>query len=44
MVDGQFDVIPLLDGRPLNAVELQRAIAGGAKGLSVASLSDTKAS
>jgi len=43
MVDGQFDVIPLLDGRPLNAVELQRALAGGAKGLSVATLSDTKA-
>lgn len=43
MVDGQFDVIPLLDGRPLNAVELQRALAGGAKGLSVASLSETKA-
>lgn len=43
MVDGQFDVIPTLDGQPLNAVELQRAIASRAKGLGVASLSDTKA-
>jgi hypothetical protein len=43
MVDGQFDVIPLLDGQPLNAVELQHAIATKAKGLTVASLSDTNA-
>jgi transglutaminase-like putative cysteine protease len=39
MVDGQFDVIPVLDGVPLNAVELQQAIARGERGLHVDSYS-----
>jgi hypothetical protein len=39
MVDGQFDVIPVLDGVPLNAVELQKAIARGDRGLRVDSYS-----
>jgi transglutaminase-like putative cysteine protease len=43
MIDGQFDVIPTLDGEPLNAVELQRALAAKKKGLDVDSLSGTKA-
>ena len=30
MIDGQFNVMPVLGDRPLNAVELQRALAGGA--------------
>lgn len=41
MVDGQWDVIPTLRGRPLNAVELQRALARRAKGLGVDSFSGT---
>ncbi|HEX5708022.1 MAG TPA: transglutaminase-like domain-containing protein, partial [Pyrinomonadaceae bacterium] len=43
MVDGQFDVIPTLKGRPLNAVELQRALARGEKRLGVDSLSGASA-
>ena len=43
LIDGQFDVIPTLDGEPLNAVELQRALAAKKKGLGVDSLSGTKA-
>lgn len=43
MVDGQFDVIPTLRGKPLNAVELQRALSRGAKGLGVDSLSGASA-
>jgi len=39
LVDGQFDVVPLLNGRPLNAVELQRALAEKAPGLTVAGTS-----
>ena len=39
MIDSQFDVIPLLDGIPLSAVELQDALARGARGLDVASAS-----
>ena len=35
MADGQFGVIPTLDGRPLDAVELQDALARKAPGLSV---------
>jgi transglutaminase-like putative cysteine protease len=33
-VDGQWNAIPVLDGEPLNAVELQRAVARDAAGLS----------
>ncbi|HWS54924.1 MAG TPA: transglutaminase-like domain-containing protein [Pyrinomonadaceae bacterium] len=43
MVDGQFDVIPTLRGRPLNAVELQRALAASAAGLGVDTFSGAKA-
>ena len=43
MIDGQFDVIPTLAGEPLNAVELQRALASGSKKLGVDSMSGTKA-
>lgn len=43
MVDGQWDVIPTLKGRPLNAVELQDALARRAKGLSVESFSGARA-
>lgn len=35
MVDGQWDAMVFLDRRPLNAVELQRAVAQGAGGLAV---------
>jgi hypothetical protein len=41
MVDGQWDVIPMLGDMPLNAVELQDAIARRAPGLRVESLSGT---
>ena len=40
MIDGQWDVIPVLNGKPLNAVELQRALAERAAGLGVESFSD----
>jgi transglutaminase-like putative cysteine protease len=43
MVDGQWDVIPTLKGRPLGAVEFQRALARRAKGLGVDSFSGVKA-
>lgn len=43
MVDGQWDVIPTLKGKPLNAVELQRALARRDKGLGVDSLSGADA-
>ncbi|HEX8853671.1 MAG TPA: transglutaminase-like domain-containing protein [Pyrinomonadaceae bacterium] len=43
MVDGQWDVIPTLKGRPLHAVELQEALATRASGLGVESLSGAKA-
>lgn len=43
MVDGQWDVIPTLRGRPLNAVELQRALARQPEGLGVDSFSGTTA-
>jgi transglutaminase-like putative cysteine protease len=39
MIDAQWDVIPVLDGKPLNAVELQRALAARAPGLGVDSRS-----
>lgn len=35
MVDSQFDIVPLLNGEPVNAVELQQALAINAKGLSI---------
>lgn len=35
MADGQFGLIPTLQGRPINAVELQAALAEGAAGLDV---------
>lgn len=35
MADGQFGLIPTLDGQPINAVELQAALAEGAAGLGV---------
>ena len=43
MLDAQWDAVPLLQGRPLNAVELQAAIASDAQGLGIASLSETSA-
>lgn len=43
LVDGQWDVIPTLGGVPLNAVELQRALAERAPGLGVVSLSGASA-
>lgn len=43
MVDGQWDVIPTLKGKPLHAVELQRALSRQDKGLSVDSLSGAQA-
>lgn len=43
MVDGQWDAIPLLEGSPLNAVELQRAIAAKAPSLSIGTSSGTEA-
>ncbi|QHL86854.1 hypothetical protein GU926_05135 [Nibribacter ruber] len=43
MVDGQFDVIPMLQNTPLNAVELQQALSAGAPDLKVVSFSGTKA-
>jgi transglutaminase-like putative cysteine protease len=39
MIDPQFDAVPKLAGKPLNAVELQRALANHSAGFSV----DTKA-
>jgi hypothetical protein len=43
MVDGQWDVIPTLKGKPLGAVELQQALAKQSKGLGVDSFSGTTA-
>lgn len=43
MVDGQWDVIPTLKGKPLGAVEFQRALAKHEKGLGVDTFSDVKA-
>jgi hypothetical protein len=42
MIDAQWDAVPLLDGRPINAVELQAALARQAPGLTVASRSGTR--
>jgi transglutaminase-like putative cysteine protease len=43
LVDGQWDAIPMLGGVPLNAVELQRALARRERGLGVTSISRTDA-
>ncbi len=43
LVDGQWDVIPVLNGKPLNAVELQVALEGPRGNLQVISFSETKA-
>jgi hypothetical protein len=43
MVDGQWDVIPTLKGKPLNAVELQQALAKADEGLDAESFSGTTA-
>lgn len=43
LVDGQWDVIPLLHGTALNAVELQQALAVRSPGLSVLSVAGTSA-
>ena len=43
MVDGQWDVIPTLRGKPLGAVEFQRALAKRERGLGVDTFSGTKA-
>jgi len=43
MVDGQWDVIPTLKGRPLGAVEFQRALAKREKGLGVDTFSGASA-
>lgn len=42
MVDGQFDVIPTLNKKPLNAVEFQKAIAENNRKFSVDSFSNVK--
>ncbi|HCI82494.1 MAG TPA: transglutaminase, partial [Ktedonobacter sp.] len=42
LVDGQFDVIPVREGVPLNAVELQQALAQDATGLSIETFSQTE--
>lgn len=41
LADGQWDVVPLLQGVPLNAVELQHALAEHTPGLQVASTAGT---
>jgi hypothetical protein len=43
LVDGQWDVIPFLKGVPLNAVELQNALAKSTDGFAVASPRGTSA-
>jgi len=43
LVDGQWSVIPLLNGTPLNAVELQNALAQNLPGLTIWSPSEIKA-
>ncbi|TYZ10973.1 transglutaminase domain-containing protein [Hymenobacter lutimineralis] len=43
MVDSQFDIVPLLNGQPVNAVELQQALASNTKGLSILGSADTSA-
>lgn len=42
MVDSQWDLIPVLGTQPLNAVELQQALATGASGLDIITSSDAK--
>ncbi|GAA3994954.1 hypothetical protein GCM10022408_01650 [Hymenobacter fastidiosus] len=42
MVDGQWDVVPMLNDVPLNAVELQAALVSKAPGLQIATSSGTK--
>ncbi|RSK33970.1 transglutaminase-like domain-containing protein [Hymenobacter metallilatus] len=42
MVDAQADIIPMLGTTPLNAVELQQAIAADAEGLTVLTSTDAK--
>ena len=44
MVDGQWDVIPMLGGKPLSAIELQAALAARDPALRVESLSGASAS
>lgn len=41
LLDGQWDVMPVLRGKPLNAVEFQQAIANNYKDLEIRSLSGT---
>jgi hypothetical protein len=41
VADGQWDAVPVLEGRPLNAVEFQRAIANDYAKLEIRSLSGT---
>ncbi|GAA3935974.1 transglutaminase-like domain-containing protein [Hymenobacter algoricola] len=43
MVDGQWDVVPMLNDTPLNAVELQAALVNKTPGLHVVTSSNTKA-
>jgi transglutaminase-like putative cysteine protease len=43
MVDGQYDVVPTLKGKPLGAVEFQRALAKREKGLGVDTFSGMSA-
>jgi hypothetical protein len=43
LADGQWDVVPLWQGKPLNAVELQKALAEHASGLTVHSAAGTSA-
>lgn len=41
MIDGQWDVIPLLDGKPLSAYELGQALRARRSGITVLSFSNT---
>lgn len=43
MLDAQWGAVPLLQGRPLNAVEFQAGIADEVEGLEIAGLSETGA-
>lgn len=42
MLDGQWDVVPMLNNTPLNAVEFQQALATNAPGLRIETASETK--
>ncbi|WP_167852241.1 transglutaminase-like domain-containing protein [Hymenobacter elongatus] len=43
MLDGQWDAVPLLNNKPINVVELQKALATNAPGLRIETASNTRA-